>query len=553
MSARTIARWAASVAASAMVLLGVGAGISQADEQPPPVRGAMLVLDTSPSMTAAGIAAASNAALDYSRAVPEDVRVGLITFGAEPHVVTKPTTSRPELARGLSGLRTRPGTALYDAVRLGASTLDALGGAAERRLVVLSDGVDGSSAATLAAAKRLLVEKNVVADFVAFRYHPDDKSAMQQLATASGGRVLNADDARQLSGAFEEIARSAPSVGTSDDSDSGWLSWLPDWSWELYLVAGCTFGAALLLALVLFAGLGRREDSGKRVLRQIAQYGPRAEGEEAEQPKESSLARTAVGWTEGVLRSRGWEDKLAERLDLAAIGKKPAEWTVLQVCAGVVVSALLIVLGVPFLIAVPVGGLLAWAGTLMTVNVRISRRRTAFADQLPDVLQLVAGSLKSGFSLAQSLDAVVRDGTQPAAGEFARAIAETRIGVVLEDALDRVADRMDSDDLRWIVMAIRIQREVGGNLAEVLLTTVATMRERAQTRRQVRALSAEGRWSAYVLLALPIGVGGFVFWSNPDYMEPLYTTTIGVVMLVGAVIFMALGSFWMSRLIKVEV
>jgi tight adherence protein B len=108
-------------------------------------------------------------------------------------------------------------------------------------------------------------------------------------------------------------------------------------------------------------------------------------------------------------------------------------------------------------------------------------------------------------------------------------------------------------DLAWTVMAIRIQREVGGNLAEVLLTTVQTMRERAQVRRLVRTLTAEGRLSAYILVALPITVGGWLFLSRGEYMRPLYTDPMGIGMLVFAVLLVILGSFWLSRLVKVEV
>jgi tight adherence protein B len=187
------------------------------------------------------------------------------------------------------------------------------------------------------------------------------------------------------------------------------------------------------------------------------------------------------------------------------------------------------------------------------LSIRIGRRRAAFGEQLPDVLQLIAGSLQSGFSLPQAVDAVVREGSQPAASEFSRALVEARLGADLEDALNRVADRMNSTDLRWTVMAIRIQREVGGNLAEVLRTTVGTMRERAYLRRQVSSLSAEGRLSAYVLIALPLLIGGWFFYSDPSYMRPLYTTLIGLVMLVGSVVLILVGAFWMRRLIKIEV
>jgi len=183
----------------------------------------------------------------------------------------------------------------------------------------------------------------------------------------------------------------------------------------------------------------------------------------------------------------------------------------------------------------------------------LGRRRTAFDEQLPNVLQLVAGSLQTGMSLSQALDAVVREDAQPASGEFARALGEARLGVNLDIALDGVADRLNSADLRWVIMTIRIQRETGGNLAEVLRNTVATMRERAYLRRQVRSLSAEGRLSAYVLLALPFVVAGWLLYSNPTYMHPLFSTVFGVLMLVISCVLVVIGALWMRRLINVEV
>jgi tight adherence protein B len=101
-------------------------------------------------------------------------------------------------------------------------------------------------------------------------------------------------------------------------------------------------------------------------------------------------------------------------------------------------------------------------------------------------------------------------------------------------------------------MAIRIQREVGGHLAEVLNTTVGTMRERSQLRRHVKALSAEGRLSAYILVALPVLIGGWLFIGSPGYVRPLYTTTVGIVMLALAAVLTAVGALWMRKVIKVE-
>jgi Flp pilus assembly protein TadB len=224
------------------------------------------------------------------------------------------------------------------------------------------------------------------------------------------------------------------------------------------------------------------------------------------------------------------------------------------VWGGVAVAG--IVAGVVFLpwyVGLPVGAL-AGAGGPWAYRVFAAKRRIGkFAEQLPDAMQMVVGSLQSGFSLGQALDTLVREAPAPISTEFGRVLAEVQLGSELEDALERAAERTDSEDLACLVMAIRIQHEVGGSLAEVLTTSVATMRERFRLQRHVRALSAEGRLSAYVLIGLPVGIGAYMFLFRTDYVRPLYTTFFGLVMLVGGAVMLAIGSFWMSRLIKVEV
>jgi Flp pilus assembly protein TadB len=318
----------------------------------------------------------------------------------------------------------------------------------------------------------------------------------------------------------------------------------------LILVLGTVFVALFLVAVLIVGSLGRG-DQRRQLIQQIERYGPRHVSAPAD--GEGKVGRTAVGLATQVLRSSNAEQGLAARLDLAGIARKPAEWALMGVCGCAVLAAVLTLLTSNILIGVLVGVLAGWLGMRLTVSIRIGRRRAAFRDQLPDVLQLVAGSLRSGFSLPQAVDAVVREGNQPAAGEFSRALAEARIGVDLDVALEAVANRMDSIDLRWTVMAIRIQREVGGNLAEVLSNTVATMRERAYLHRHVRALSAEGRLSAYILIALPLFISGWLVLTNPGYLVPLYTTAFGLILLViGAVLFVA-GVLWLRVVVKVEV
>ena len=182
-----------------------------------------------------------------------------------------------------------------------------------------------------------------------------------------------------------------------------------------------------------------------------------------------------------------------------------------------------------------------------------SKRQAAFNAQLAETLTLMSGGLSAGLSLPQAVDTVVREGQEPMASELRRALVEQRLGVTIEDALDGVGDRMESQDFNWVVMAVRIQREVGGNLAELLTTVSDTLREREYLRRQVRVLSAEGRFSGYVLTALPPVMFVYMLFVRPDFVRPLYTTGIGFVLVGVAATLLALGQFIMSRLTKIEV
>ena len=320
------------------------------------------------------------------------------------------------------------------------------------------------------------------------------------------------------------------------------------WPASAILALGCVF-LAMFLAGALLIGMVRPDDRARRLAARIDRYGSRHVAARSKRP----LGRVAGRLISPVLRAGGTEEKLAVRLDLAAIGWDPAEWVLAGAGASLVLAIAATVLFGNVLIALVLGALAGWLGMKAGLNFLIRRRQSKFADQLPDMLQFVAGSLRSGFSLGQALDAAVREDTQPVAGEFSRALAESRIGVDLEDALDQVADRMESADLRWTVIAIRIQRETGGNLAEVLGNTVETMRERAMLKRHVRALSAEGRLSAYILVSLPIFIGGWIFLTRRSYLRPMYTSTVGVIMLIIAAMLVGGGALWMRKLVKVEV
>lgn len=239
-------------------------------------------------------------------------------------------------------------------------------------------------------------------------------------------------------------------------------------------------------------------------------------------------------------------------LEAAAMPVRPAEWLVIRVAAALG-TALLLGLLLPWFVGVPAGLLAGFLIPNALLQGRVERRKRRFAEELPETLQMIVSSLRSGFTLQHGIENAVRDDDGPVCAELRRAVSETRLGAELEDALAGVGLRTGNQDMKWLVMAIRLQREVGGNLSEVLQTTADTMREREELRRNVRSLSAEGRLSATILLAMPLVIGAWMFLFRTAYIRPLYTEPLGLVMLGCAVLLVIVGGLWLRRAVRVEV
>ncbi|MEX5294929.1 type II secretion system F family protein [Kocuria sp. CPCC 205268] len=248
------------------------------------------------------------------------------------------------------------------------------------------------------------------------------------------------------------------------------------------------------------------------------------------------------------LNRHGWTRSITDALDRAGLRLSPADFLVLVGTAGLVFAILGFLVGGPvlgllLLILAPVGGKLF-------LTLAVGKRRREFADQLDDTLQLFAGSLRAGHSLLRAVDAVSREAQAPTSEELARVVNQTRLGRDLNSALDETAERMANEDFSWVSQAIGIHREVGGDLAEVLDQVGQTIRERNQIRRQVKSLSAEGKMSAYILIALPIIVPGIMTVMNPAFIQPLFESIIGYGILFLAVSMLTVGALWMRKIVS---
>jgi tight adherence protein B len=335
----------------------------------------------------------------------------------------------------------------------------------------------------------------------------------------------------------------------------------PDGPGFLRSDVGKTIGlAGVLVGAILFTfGLVSvfvREDTGLSQALQPYSDGYVAEDDLADD-EGSALAQTAflrraVQATESFAERQGFLERTERLLEKADLPLRAGE-ALFFYAAGV-----LLLIGVAFaltsnLLGTFVVGLFAVMVPPAVVNYLANRKKRQFEALLPDTLQLLSSTLRAGYSMMQGVEAVSQEVSEPMGKELRRVVTEARLGRPLEEALEGVAERMGSDDFGWAVMAIRIQREVGGNLSELLMTVAETMTQRERLRRDVSALTAEGRMSAYVLGALPVGLGIFLYMMNPDYIGKLFDTGMGQVMLGLAILGIAIGFAWMFKIIKIEI
>ncbi|MEK0155540.1 type II secretion system F family protein [Arthrobacter oryzae] len=239
-----------------------------------------------------------------------------------------------------------------------------------------------------------------------------------------------------------------------------------------------------------------------------------------------------------------------EALETAGVRLSQAEFIVL-VIAGAIVGALVgLVIGVPA-ISVLLVLLAPFAGHLV-LGFLAGKRRAKFDQQLGDTLQLLAGGLRAGHSILRAIDAAAAESQSPTSEEMRRVITETSLGRDLLASLTDTSERMKNEDFVWIAQAIQINREVGGNLAEVLDQVNETIRERSEIKGHIKALAAEGKFSAYILIAMPIGIVLMLMAVNPGYMDSMFTHPLGWAMIAASVVFMTIGSLWMRKIIDLK-
>jgi tight adherence protein B len=313
----------------------------------------------------------------------------------------------------------------------------------------------------------------------------------------------------------------------------------PDWdsSRARVTIVGVVVGLLALAFLVLMSP--RRRTPRDRVSEFV--NSPDAEA--------TLTGRIAAGAERSISNASAWEG-LASSLEIAGI-----DYTAGQVVLGSALAAISLSMLIGS-VAGPVGLVplvIVPFGVWVFIRQRIRRERRRFGDQLADHLAVVGGSLRVGHSLTGALAAALEEAPDPARREFARAVADERLGMPLEDALELVSDRMDNREIEHISLLAKLQREAGADAGEMVDQVVATVRERQELRRTVRTLTAQGRFSQLVLTLMPIGSLLFLTVAYNDYVHPLYHTTPGHIVLALACVLLLIGALAISKIISFKV
>lgn len=563
---------------------------------------AVLVLDVSGSMRGPRLAAAKEAAINYVNGLPADVEIGLVSFNDTVTVDVRPTADKQAVIDAIGNLEAGRRTALWDGMIAGLDLARADLGA---RLLVLSDGGDTVSAATVDDVNTRAAAEGIPIDVVALTPTVSHAQVLRTVTTSSGGQFLLATDVTGLNQAFDEatgsfggkvaVSAQVPAdveasgkfaivTVTLDDTEFTGTSQLPR-SDALVAEGGGVIAppttdgtggtpdevildraadpsgpilAALLVGLIVITGAValysyRRQKTSKLRVEQVLWYSDAMKTGVPTSARPDARQGGALDGLDEWMSDKSFYPATDTKLDNAGLAMNVATWVMIRVALVVGAALLLGILLGNVLVGLVVGGLLGYAVSGLWLNSRQAARRKAFEEELPDFLMLIASALRSGLSFQQGLDSSAADGKGEVSRQMRRALREVQMGSILEPALVRVADRMQSDDLRWTVLALGIQREVGGNLSNILETAAGTIKGRADLRREVNTLSAEGRLSGYVLAALPVGLFVYMLFANRTYVAFFWENTIGWILLGALVILFVLGFVWTRKLVKIEV
>lgn len=308
-------------------------------------------------------------------------------------------------------------------------------------------------------------------------------------------------------------------------------------------------GALVLVAIILLVvGLSGRPAGQELVEERLGETEKKPKKKEEKKDKRESAVGAAV---DRAVAGRGFAQNLATQLARANLKWTVGEFIVMTVIFSAGAGLLFFVL--KRIVLVPVGILAGFFLPRIFLSMRKNKRLKEFNDQLGDALNLMVNSLRAGYSTMQAMEVISNEMPEPISEEFGRVVLELQLGVPFDTAMVNLMRRMPSADMDLVITAMSVQREVGGNLAEVLDAISFTIRERVRIKGEIKAMTAQGRITGYVITALPFALAGLVYMMTPDFMGELFTDPCGWVMIVVSVLMIGMGYFFINKIVSIEV
>jgi tight adherence protein B len=318
-----------------------------------------------------------------------------------------------------------------------------------------------------------------------------------------------------------------------------------------YIIPATAFIGVLLFFWGISSMLGGGSPESLESRMQRYAGGQQSQPEAKKEKKRSRRDIDPFATLSGDVADKRFAQRVARDLARADLRLRVAEYYYIRVGLALGLAAVLLVLRDP--LSAVVGALAGYFVPRIWVGRRISSRLNAFNKQLPDTITLLSNSLRAGSSFLQSIELVSRESPAPMGSEMGRVVREVNLGLGMEEALANMVRRIKSDDLDLMVTAIGVQQQVGGNLAEILDTIAFTIRERVRIKGEIRTLTAQGRYSGYLVAFLPIGIAITLNFINPEFMQPLFTELIGQILLVVGAIMMGIGFFAIRKITDIKV
>jgi tight adherence protein B len=536
--------------------------------------GVVLVVDASDSMAGVAIQRAVAAERAFAARRNPNQQLGVIAFSTKARVVLPLTSSSGKISAALASTpRLSFGTRIFDAVaQAEAMLMDAKIGSGS--IVVLSDGADTGSTSTAAQVAAAAREAHVRLFTIGLRSKAFKPESLQSLAVAGGGDYTLAKSTKDLGPLFDQLGQllsseyllsykslAGPALAVNVHAQVSGLgnaatayktpalpvaqvpkAYSPSvgnriWGSWITMLLLVLLAAVVVLLVVVGLLQPRRSGLPARMSEFVSVPGLQEQGRGA-------------GPAEPEEEVPGWWTRFEEMLEIARIRAKPGAiigWTIV----GTVVAWVLVYLIAGFwwallTLVIPLG-VREWV--LRTLR----HRRNRFAEQLPDALQVISSALRSGHSFAGALAVVVESASEPMKSEMQRVVADEQRGIRIQDSLSVVAQRMDSRDVDQVALVAELQRETGGNSAEVVDRVAETVRERFELRRLIQTLTVQGRMSRWIVTALPVVVVLLLQLINPHYLHPLVSSLPGKIVLGVAIAMCVAGSLVIRKIVDIKV